>query len=904
MSRAQGADPTIGSPGDPRNGEPFGEAGLVTQKDDAWQDQTGGPRDPQPGNVPGGRRDVLRGADFNSSTTLDGFFVDSGSWTVSGGALAVAAQSLGQDAAAVFYVDDYLPIYYEISASVKTQKPTAGWKANAYIIFDYFSPTDFKFTGIDISTNKLVMGQRDASGWHVLAQGNKQMKGNTYYNLLVTVNGTTATLLVDNQSVFTYTYAPRYLDGVAYGLNKGMVGMGSDNARGSYDNVRVQVLPPQVTYDGSTDFTTGSTDQLDTPTSGTWTSVSAGYTGSGAGTPAVVAAKLGDVSRLSSTSWVEITAKLATSGLAGVAFDSYGAGDFKFAALDVPNQRVVLGHVNPRTGWVTDASVAKALTAGTAYSMMVTLKGASVSVMLDGFFMVSYGYNAGVGDGRFGLMTRDQGTFRSLRVRTDDQGMVGVSPPTTTTTTTTPAPAVVPTVSVSDASITEGNSGTTSVAVTVTLSEATTATVSVPWSTVAGSAVAGSDFAAASGTLVFAPGMTQQVIVLSVLGDTAVEPDETFQVVLGSVSGGTLGDGTGMVTIRNDDTSTTPTTPTTGTAAPAPTVSLASGSVYEGKNGRSNVTLRLTLSSASTSTVTVTVRLAGGTATSGSDFSFSTTTVSFAPGSTSATVTVQVFGDRSAEPDETVVLELVSPSGATIGTARGTLTILDDDSRLVAAAVGPGSVASVSEAEIATALAAATAYWRTRGFDVSALDGVRVVLTDMAGTDLGQAVGDTILLDRDAAGWGWSRADLVAVLTHELGHVLGLSHTARGVMAPVLNLAGAPAPAPQGIEDRGGVVDVRVAAAAIAAAGVATAPAVPAVATVVLLRPVALAVAATSATTPMLRLLPALAPTAPSVATPQLPPSGLPWWSLTLLLVLATLVSARHRSRRLPILTR
>ena len=117
--------------------------------------------------MPGGKRDVLRGADFNSTTTLDGFFVDSGSWNVTGGALSVAAASLGKDAASVFAVDSYLPIYYEIAAAVQSRKPTSGWKANAYIIFDYFSPTDFKFTGIDISTNKLVMGQRTTSGWNV-----------------------------------------------------------------------------------------------------------------------------------------------------------------------------------------------------------------------------------------------------------------------------------------------------------------------------------------------------------------------------------------------------------------------------------------------------------------------------------------------------------------------------------------------------------------------------------------------------------------------------------------------------------------------------------------------------------------------------------------------------------------
>jgi len=42
------------------------------QKDPAWQDQTGGPIDPQPGNVPGGRRDVLRSADFNNGSLAAG----------------------------------------------------------------------------------------------------------------------------------------------------------------------------------------------------------------------------------------------------------------------------------------------------------------------------------------------------------------------------------------------------------------------------------------------------------------------------------------------------------------------------------------------------------------------------------------------------------------------------------------------------------------------------------------------------------------------------------------------------------------------------------------------------------------------------------------------------------------
>ena len=263
LSASDGADPTrdtdtgadVTRPG--RNGEFEGELGLIVQQDHGfWQQQTGGPTDPQPGNVPGGRRDVLRGADFNNGTQ-DAFAVDSGVWEVKQGALSVGAASLGKDAAAVFYLDDYKPIFFEITAQVKVQKPIAGWKANAYLIFDYFSPTDFKFAGIDVSLNKVVMGHRDASGWHVDVWSPFQVKPDVFYDMLVAVNGTTVSVQVSGKFAFTYTFAPRILEGQPVGLNKGFVGAGSDNSRGVWDNVTVQAVPPEQTLDSSVSFTGG-----------------------------------------------------------------------------------------------------------------------------------------------------------------------------------------------------------------------------------------------------------------------------------------------------------------------------------------------------------------------------------------------------------------------------------------------------------------------------------------------------------------------------------------------------------------------------------------------------------------------------------------------------------------------
>jgi hypothetical protein len=79
---------------------------------------------------------------------------------------------------------------------------------------------------------------------------------------------------------------------------------------------------------------------------------------------------------------------------------------------------VLFGHVAGGVS-VVDQSVTKDLAVG-SHTLLVTIKGASISLVIDGVFVASRAYNAALADGRFGLYA-DAGTarFDSLRVRTD-----------------------------------------------------------------------------------------------------------------------------------------------------------------------------------------------------------------------------------------------------------------------------------------------------------------------------------------------------------------------------------------------------------------------------------------------------------------------------------------------------
>lgn len=111
----------------------------------------------------------------------------------------------------------------------------------------------------------------------------------------------------------------------------------------------------------------------------------------------------------------------------------------------------------------------------------------------------------------------------------------------------------VPSLSIDDVSVTEGNAGTTNAVFTVSLSAASGLPASVHFATGGGTASAGGDYTAASGTVSLNAGETSKTIEVGVKGDALDEPDESFLVSLSSPLNATLGDPQGAGTIVDDD---------------------------------------------------------------------------------------------------------------------------------------------------------------------------------------------------------------------------------------------------------------------------------------------------------------------------------------------------------------
>jgi len=207
------------------------------------------------------------------------------------------------------------------------------------------------------------------------------------------------------------------------------------------------------------------------------------------------------------------------------------------------------------------------------------------------------------------------------------------------------------------------NESAASATVSVRLSVASESPVAVDYATRDGTATAGADYMATSGTLVFAPGETSQTFAVAILDDLVAEADETVWLELSNPTNATLGTATSTLTLDDND---------------ALTFGLA---YYTAKENVGEATVYVKLSAASSYEVRVDYATRGGTATAGEDYAPVAGTLIFIPGERSKTLLIPVADDIAAESDETILLALSHPVNAELGSQNmATLTIVDNDS--------------------------------------------------------------------------------------------------------------------------------------------------------------------------------------------------------------------------------
>ena len=184
------------------------------------------------------------------------------------------------------------------------------------------------------------------------------------------------------------------------------------------------------------------------------------------------------------------------------------------------------------------------------------------------------------------------------------------------------------------------------------------------YATADGTAVAGSDYTAVTGTLTFSTAVTVRTISVPVLDDQDHEHTETFTVTLSVPVNATLSS-TGRTATGTIDDNDLP-----------PRISIDDATLTEGSSDEP-MHFTVSLDRAAGGAVTVDYATADDTAAAGSDYTTASGTLTIPSGSTAQTISVTILADSANEDTETFTVTLSNPTGVTLSDATATGTIVD-----------------------------------------------------------------------------------------------------------------------------------------------------------------------------------------------------------------------------------
>ena len=620
-------------------------------------------------------------------------------------------------------------------------------------------------------------------------------------------------MVVDNVELFSYSFAPRIDQyGISHGLNEGMVGLGSDNAIARIDNLKVQILPPKITLQETETFDDGTADRFTLGDIGDWQIAGGRYDGVLLAGDAYAASGM-DIP-VGANYLLRLQTTFNTTTSAGLFFDQYSTEDFKFVTLSAATDQILVGHYTARSGWKIDASLDKVLNAGQDYELEVTLKGTTVSIVLDGQTVLGHVFNGLVVDGNYGLYVRDgAGSFDDVTVVTNDPAYIGSPTNAAPEATDNAVGTSMDTPLVIDAAFLLANDMDP---------EGDPLTIDSFTQPGHGTLVDNGD-----ATYTYTPAS-------GFLGD------DSFIYTITDGNGG-FGSAVVHITVIAGSTSGTDTfsaspnlaLPDLATMTTTITISGAAGATITDLN------VMITISHSRTADLDVFLISPSGTRVElftdiGVGADFIGTTLDDEAGSpitgginpySGVYRPEGLLSDFDGENmNGTWTLEITDDQKKQTGTIESWALIIEhvDDGQLLTAAAAPAAVSSgplLSEDALASIIDEAIARWMASGLveesAFAALDTVTFEIADLSGLVLGDTLGDTIMIDSDAAGYGWfidvtvsddeefvldssdnilvaiedsaadGRMDLLTAVMHEIGHLLGLEHSTGDI--PVMN---------------------------------------------------------------------------------------------------------------------
>ncbi|MFN8040984.1 MAG: Calx-beta domain-containing protein [Acidimicrobiales bacterium] len=277
----------------------------------------------------------------------------------------------------------------------------------------------------------------------------------------------------------------------------------------------------------------------------------------------------------------------------------------------------------------------------------------------------------------------------------------------------------------------EGDTGTTNL--TLLLVRSTSlgpATPSVRVATANGTAAAPGDYTAVDQTVTFGSGNTTALVNIPIKGDQTAEGDETFTVALSNPSAGAVLGAVASTTVKivDDD-------------GPIPSLTVADQELVEPGGSSAVRSIRVTRTGGTDGTVVFRTTVTAGSATNPSDVLTGVTDANIPVGASFVDVPVTLGGDATPEDDEIFTVALSNVVGATVADGTATMTIHDDDPRIVVEST------AVSVAEGDAGLKAATVTLRRSTTFGPATPSVKIATangTATGGTDFVATAGTTV----------------------------------------------------------------------------------------------------------------------------------------------------------------